>query len=132
MYTAIRGTAPQVGNRIDSIAGWDLFECLRGELDCWLQVWLSDTEVLVAYAPASERYGWLDHPDGPHEFEEWATHLRGSPPLELGDVRDRCSYVAVFAGDGIPPIVKWAQAGDWASAARTWHVGGHRQLGPWP
>lgn len=71
-------------------------------------------------------------PDGPHQFTEWAVHLRESPPLELGRVRERCSFGAVFAGDGVPPIIKWAQAGDWASAARTWHVGEHGPLAPWP
>jgi hypothetical protein len=132
LFAAVRETAPRVGKCIHTVAGGEVFECLRGAIDCWLQVWLTDTEVLVAYPPAGKLYGWPDHPDGPHQFEEWAGHLRGSPPLELGRVRDRCSYGAVFGGAGVSPVVKWAQAGDWSAAARTWHIGPGRPLAPWP
>jgi hypothetical protein len=132
LFAAVRDTAPRVGKHIHSVAGGDVYECLRGVYDCWLQVWVSGDEVLVAYPPSGELYGWPDSPDGLHEFEGWARHLRGSAPLELGRVRDRCSYGAAFAGVGMPPVVKWAQAGDWAAAARTWYVGEGRPLAPWP
>jgi hypothetical protein len=132
LFAAFRDTAPRVGNRIHTIAGGDVFECLRGAADCWLQVWVSDDGVLVAYPPLSELYGWTESPDGLHQFEEWAEYLRESPPLELGRVRDRCSYGALFAHVGVPPRGKWAQAGDWAAAGRTWHIGPHRRLAPWP
>lgn len=132
LFAAIRDTAPQVGKRIHRVAGGDVFECLRGEIDCWLQVWLSDTEVLVAYPTFGERYEWQGDPDGHHQFEGWIRHLRELPPLDLGCVQERCSYGAVFAGVGVPPVVKWAQAGDWAAAARTWYIGEHRKLAPWP
>jgi hypothetical protein len=132
LFAAVRDTAPQVGKRIHRVAGGDVYECLRGVYDCWLQVWVADAELLVAYPPSGELYGWPDQAEGLHEFEEWVGHLRGSPPLELGRVRGRCSYGATSVCVGEPPIVKWAQAGDWAAAARTWHVGESRPLAPWP
>ena len=68
----------------------------------------------------------------PGPREGWISHLRESPPQELGHVRGRCSYGAVSADIGLPPVVKWAQAGDWAAAARTWHVGEDGPLTTWP
>lgn len=132
LFAAIRDTAPRIGNCIHRVAGGQVFECLRSTIDCWLQVWLTDTEVLVAYPSMGERYDWSGDPDGPHQFVEWARHLRESQALELGLVRGRCSYGALFAGARVPPVVKWAQAGDWAMAARTWHIGPDRVLAPWP
>jgi hypothetical protein len=124
LYAAFRNSAPLAGRRIHTVAGGEVFECCVH--DRRLQVWLTDSEVLVAYAPVAEQYGWPDHPDGPHQFEEWAAHLRGSPPLQLGRVRGRCSYGAAGATTGVPPSVKWAQAGDWAAAARAWQSGAER------
>lgn len=115
--------APRIGRHIHSVAGGDIFECFREECECWLQVWVSDCEALIAYAPFAERYGLQGLAESPHEFEAWAGHLRASPPLELGSVRDRCSYGAVSTGVGRPPMVKWAQAGDWAAMIRNWHKG---------
>lgn len=109
-----------------------MYECLRGVYDCCIQVWVADAEVLVAYPTSGELYGWPDQAEELHEFEEWVCHLRGSPPLDLGHVHGRCSYGAASIHVGEPPDVKWAQAGDWAAAARTWHVGEKRQLAPWP
>lgn len=62
LFAAIRSTAPQIGKRIHNVAGGDVFECLRGTIDCWLQVWLTDSEVLVTYPPIGERYGWPGDP----------------------------------------------------------------------
>jgi hypothetical protein len=132
LYAAIRDTAPRIGRRILHIAGGDVFDCSHGVPNRWLQVWLSDNEVLVAYPPYGELYGWAESPDGPQEFSAWARHLRNSPPLELGRVRGRCSYGATRTGVKTPPVVKWAQAGDWAAGARAWHVGEGRVLAPWP
>lgn len=131
LFDAIRETAPRIGKLVHRAAGGDVFECLRGELSCWLQVWLSEDEVIVAYPTAGELYNWPDDPDGFHQFDDWICHLRESPSLELGRVRDRCCYGVLFSGHGKRPKVKWAQAGDWASAARSWHAGARRELAPW-
>jgi hypothetical protein len=132
LFAAIRDTAPRIGKRIHSTCGGDVFECLRGMCGCWLQVWVTDTEVVVAYPTAGELYGRPDVDEGLHEFEAWVGHLRHSAPQELGFVRGRCSYGAASRGAGTPPAVKWAQAGDWAAAARTWFIGEERPLAPWP
>jgi hypothetical protein len=86
----------------------------------------------VAYPTPEELYGLPDSGEGLREFDAWVWHLRHSPPLELGFVRDRSSYGAVSTGVGLPPLVKWAQAGDWAAMGRTWFVGEGRPLAPWP
>jgi hypothetical protein len=132
LFAAVRDIAPRVGKRIHSVAGGDVYECLRGVYACWLQVWVAEAEVLVAYPPLSDLYKVAPSTEGFHEFEGWIDHLRRSPPLELGCVRGRCRYGAASVRVGEPPVVKWAQAGDWAAAARTWNVGESRQLAPWP
>jgi hypothetical protein len=132
LFVTLRDTAPRVGKRIHRAAGGEVFECLRGVHDCWLQVWVADTEVIVAYPTLEELYGLPDSGEGLREFDAWVWHLRHSPPLELGFVRDRSSYGAVSKGVGLPPLVKWAQAGDWAAMGRTWFVGEGRPLAPWP
>jgi hypothetical protein len=53
------------------------------------------------------------------EFAGWIDHLRSTVPLQLGTARGRSSYGAETprcpAGF---PVLKWAQAGDWAAMAR--------------
>jgi hypothetical protein len=78
--------------------------------------------VVVAYPSIGERYGLLSEVEGLHEFAEWIQHLRDSAPLELGKVRGRSSYGAARPSEHAgPPVVKWAQCGDWAALARGWY-----------
>jgi hypothetical protein len=121
LFATIHEFAPRVGNHIHSVAGGEVYECLRDVLNVWLQVWVADSELIATYATEA---GLLD-------FVGLVRHLRNSPALELGQVRDGSSYGAVSAGVGVPPVVKWAQAGDWAATARAWFMNG-RPLAPWP
>jgi hypothetical protein len=131
LFDALHSTAPRVGERIHSVLGGNVFECGRGSA-CWVQVWVAPGEVLVAYPSVSERYNYAEAGDGPQEFERWVWNLRHSPRLELGLVLGRCSYGATLIDSQPLPVVKWAQAGDWAALARGWFVGVGRVLAPWP
>jgi hypothetical protein len=131
LFTTIRTRATAEGQLLGAVADGEVFECLRGVYDPWLRVWRTETEVIVAYQSTWE----LPAEDsGLQVFHDWAAQLRQSAPLELGLVRDGSSYGAVSAGVGLPPVVKWAQAGDWAAMIRTWFVEGFdtRPLAPWP
>jgi hypothetical protein len=117
LFAIYRDHAPQVGRPRDSILGGTVFDC---DL---VQVWVAAGEVLVAYPLLRGQYGW-EGPDADElfDFDGWITHLRDSPPLELGQVRGLCSYGAKWSGVlADPPVVKWAQCGDWAAMARHWY-----------
>lgn len=132
LLATLRASAPRVGKHLARVADGDVFECLRGVYDCWLQVWLSNTEVLVAYPPTGELFGMPDHLEGLHQFAAWADDLRTAPSLVLGQARERCSYGAVVASVGGPPVVKWAQRGDWAAMAHTWYTEQNPTSPTWP
>src|SRR3954447_7783940 len=57
LFHTLRETAPQIGTRIHSVLGGDVFESGRGH-HCWVQIWVSPDGVVVAYPPVAERYGW--------------------------------------------------------------------------
>jgi hypothetical protein len=126
LFATYRDMAPQVGRVIHRVAGGCVFEYHPADFAIWVQVWLAPGEMLVAYPSMAEVYG-AQGPEfgGLFEFDEWVAHLRNSSPLELGYVRERCSYGAMWSGDiSTPPVVKWAQAGDWAALARNWYIAG--------
>jgi hypothetical protein len=136
LFDSIRATAPRLSQRIHSMFGGDVFEFDRGG-NCWVQIWLSATETVVAYPSLSDRYDWHDESEGLHEFADWIEHLHVSDALELGQVRGRSRYGAIApTADRSCPTVKWAQAGDWAALARGWYlqpfVEAGRKLAPWP
>ena len=131
LFETIHGTAPRVGQKLRSALGGDLFEYGR-DSSCWVQVWVAPSEVVAAYPSVDERFGRLDTEGGPFEFEGWIGHLRYSAPLELGHGRGRCSYGATLPTASPSPVVKWAQAGDWAALARSWFIGEGQVLAPWP
>ena len=125
LFATYHDTAPRVGERIHSVLGGEIFEYGRADAPngCWVQVWVSSGEVMVAYPPFRERYGFRSDEEGLHEFEGWIHHLRHSEPLALGQVRGRSSYGASWSGGPtVMPVVKWAQSGDWAALARGWHL----------
>jgi hypothetical protein len=117
LFATCRDHAPLTGRPIHTVLGGTVFECDR------VQVWVAPGELLVAYPSLADQYGW-EGPDagGLFEFEDWIMHLRDSPPLDLGRVRGRCSYGAIWSSDlAEPPVVKWAARGDWAACARSWY-----------
>ncbi len=128
LFNVFRNTAQLDGKHLWHVAGGEVFEWSPEEIDCRLQVWVCNWEVMVAYPTAGELYGLDDDTEGPHQFEEWRTHLRTSRPLETGMVRGRCSYGAFVADSNATPTVKWAQAGDWAAAARNFGCNGDKRL----
>jgi hypothetical protein len=89
------------------------------EPGCRVEVWISESEVVVAY-PVTGMYRDSELERAALiEFEGWIDHLRHSEPLELGSVRGRSSYGAAHSGlDDAAPTIKWAQAGDWAAMGR--------------
>lgn len=109
---------PRLGERVKSLFGGELFAW--GMQNCEVLVWVSIAEVGVNYGTmeggSETEYCQL--------FERLVHHLRHSEPLELGNVRERSCYGAVYADRREPfPNVKWAQYGDWAAFARGWCVG---------
>jgi hypothetical protein len=125
LFSTYHDAAPRLGERLLGMLGGDVYKF--GLEECWVQVWVSLTEVVVAYPPYGERYGFRSHDEGFHEFEGWVHHLRHSERLELGKVRGRSSYgPACPGGKTALPAVKWAQAGDWAALARNWDWGVRR------
>jgi hypothetical protein len=108
---------PRLGERIHSILDGEVFE-YNGDGHHPVQAWISTSEVVVAYAPSEERYG-AGPRGGLEEFAGWIDHLRHSEPLLLGRVRGRSSYGAIRTDcPTTAPVVKWAQAGDWAALAQ--------------
>jgi hypothetical protein len=125
LFLTYHDLAPRFGKRIHTVLGGDVFECGRSELPgsgCAVDVWVSPTEVIVAYAPF--RVSEKDPGDvGLKELEGLIHELRRSAPLPLGKVRDGSSYGARMERDEGSPVIKWAQYGDWAGLARGWYLG---------
>jgi uncharacterized protein (TIGR02996 family) len=123
LFVTFHENLPIHGRRIFSLLGGDVFDYDSGA-SCHVQVWVAPGEVIVAYGSFTEQYGLDGSEEGHHEFEGWIGQLRHSVPLELGVVRGRSSYGATCSSNPTAlPVVKWAQAGDWAAMARNWHLG---------
>jgi hypothetical protein len=118
LFQTFHQIVPARGQRIGNIAGGDVFDCYPRECgEFSIQVWISATELLVAY-PTSLLYS---ESEGLHAFEDWVYHLRHSKPLNLGRARDGCSYGAIRPRTPVArPVVKWAQAGDLMALGRNW------------
>src|SRR5689334_9634925 len=122
LFIAYHNIARHGGEPIHRLLGGVVYAYDSGR-SCAVQVWVSPTEVIVAYHPVGSQYGFRDEREGFHEFDEWIHHLRRSEPLELGFVRNRSSYGAVFnPGVAAVPAVKWGQRGDWMFIPRDWPI----------
>ena len=131
LFYTLQENAPRFGcNTCSNLHGGDAFECEFGSSSC-VRIWVAPRAILVAYVSTYERYGLIDSCAGLHEFEGWIKSLREAEPLELGQVRDSCSYGAIIIPGHPLPLVKWAQWGDWSALARSWFADG-RALAPWP
>jgi hypothetical protein len=118
LFLTYHHLAPRFGARVQSLLDGELFAW--GIPNCEVLVWVSGAEVVVSF-------GTLDDYTERERCEVWERlvhHLRHAEPLELGKIRERSSYGAVYADRREPlPEVKWAQFGDWAAFARGWYVG---------
>ncbi len=118
LFITYRHLAPRLGARVQSVNDGELYAW--GQENCRLLVWVSGTEVVVAYGTVD---GFPEE-ESHQIFAGLIHHLRHSEPLELGKVRERSSYGAVYPDRRKPlPLVKWAQYGDWAAFARHWYLG---------
>jgi hypothetical protein len=124
LFVLYRQVVPRLGARLYGVLDGEVFEYGRGT-GCWVQAWVSPTELIVAYPTMEDYYSHRIEGEGLHEFEGWVAHLRRSDPLELGQVRGRSSYGATLPpGPFARPRLGWGQYGDWAGLARHWWLTG--------
>jgi hypothetical protein len=117
LFAVFHEIIPRLGTPIHSVLGGTVFA--YEERGCRVEVWAAPGGVVVAY-PVHGLYRDSESERAAlPEFAGWIDHLRHAEPLELGRVRGRSSYGAEAprSPDAIP-VLKWAQAGDWAAMAR--------------
>jgi hypothetical protein len=117
LFDVYHEVIPRIGTPIADLLDGTVFT--YEQCNCEVEVWVSPTGVVVAY-PSLVRYSTPDRRwETLSEFAGWIDHLRNAEPLPLGRVRGRSSYGASCPGQpASPPVVKWAQCGDWAALAR--------------
>ena len=125
LFAVYHEVIPSAGTPIHSLLGGTVFEYETP--GCRVEVWVAPGEVVVAYPITgmwiykNPKLEWTALP----EFACWIDHLRNSEPLEVGKVRGRSSYGAIWPRcSALAPAVKWAQYGDWAAMARGLHSEG--------
>jgi hypothetical protein len=119
LFCTFHDKIEQNGRPILSLLGGTVFDYDSGS-SSHVKVWMTGSEMLCGYTSRSE----IDE-EGAGSFATAIDYLRHSDPLELGNVLEEgFSYGAIYFAPAPAPVVKWAQAGDWAAMVRNWHLDG--------
>lgn len=117
LFAVFHEVIPHVGTPIHILLGGTIF--VHEVSSCRVEVWVAPGGVVVAYPVMGMYIDSGRERAALPEFAGWIDHLRHSDPLQLGTVRGRSSYGAESPRCPFGfPVLKWAQAGDWAAMAR--------------